>query len=70
MPEILTKGQCGQFGELNYFVLFLDFEYDLIKEFKDDYHGKMLELFNKDLCNRTNYPKTVVFRKEDCEFLE
>ncbi len=32
-----------QFGALNYFALFLDFEFEVLRTFTDDYHGAMIE---------------------------
>lgn len=51
-----------QFGSLNYFALFLDFEFEVLRTFTDDYHGDMIE------CKVTDNDKVrsnIVLKKND-----
>ena len=54
----------SQFGTLNYPVLLLDLEYDVISKFTDDFHGEMLEV------SHSHFKKSVHFVKKDCIVIE
>ena len=59
-PENELSNKRFQFGQLGYFVFFLQFKFDLVEEFKDACHGDMYKLSNEEFKNG------IVFRKEDC----
>lgn len=42
-PEANRTNKKFQFGKLNYFALFLDFEFEIERLFTDDFHGEMME---------------------------
>jgi len=72
-PEIFPEDKRNiptfQSGKLNYLAKFLDWEYQVINEFKDDFRGDMLTLkvLNYKLNNEKN---ELVFIKDDCLVIE
>lgn len=60
-PEENRSNQQYQFGSLNYFSLFLGVEFEIVRMFKDEYHGEMLELKTEDV----RFSSLVVFKQLD-----
>jgi Putative amidoligase enzyme len=52
-----------QFGSLNYFALFLEWEFEVVKTFNDDYHGEMVEC---TVLNQDDVKSNIVLKTADC----
>lgn len=62
-PENKRSEKIFQFGSLNYFAYFLNFEFDVVKTFRDDYHGEMIEV---KVIDAPNFKSNLVFKADDC----
>ena len=60
-PELLAN-PLSQFGKLNYFAFMLEWECEVVKTFKDDYHGEMIEI---KVLNDPDIDGNVVFRQDE-----
>lgn len=61
-PENKRTEKRFQFGVLNYFALFLDVEFEVVRSFRDDHHGDMIEVKAID---DDRFRSNMVFRSED-----
>jgi hypothetical protein len=62
-PENKRSDGKYQFGQLNYFTVMLDWEFEVVRIFKDDYHGEMAEC---KVTNQEGIRSNVALRMVDC----
>jgi hypothetical protein len=61
-PENERSNKRFQFGALNYIAIMLDWEFEVVREFKDEFHGDMVEC---KITNSDNIKSNIVLRTQD-----